>query len=73
MISGAWFEAELMPAALIRVADVFPFFHAINTYRDVISGGMSLSSISHDLYWLIGWMVVLFAIGIAVFRRNMSR
>ena len=73
MISGAWFEAEMMPAALIKVAEVFPFLHAINACRDVISGGMSLSSISYDLYWLIGWTVALFAIGIAVFRKSMSR
>ncbi len=73
MISGAWFEAELMPAALIKVAGIFPFFHAITACRDVVSGGMSLSSISHDLYWLIGWTVALFAIGIAIFRKSMSR
>ena len=73
MISGAWFEAEMMPVALIRVAEVFPFLHAINACRDVISGGMSLSSISYDLYWLIGWTVALFAIGIAVFQKSMTR
>ena len=73
MISGAWFEPEMMPVALIRVAEVFPFIHAINACRDVVSAGMSLSGISYDLYWLIGWTVVLFAIGIAVFRRSMKR
>jgi ABC-2 type transport system permease protein len=73
MISGAWFGTELMPVALIKVAGFFPFFHAINACRDVISGGMSLSSISYDLYWLVGWTVALFAIGIVLFRRSMSR
>jgi ABC-2 type transport system permease protein len=73
MISGAWFNVEYLPAAVARVAEVFPFLHAINACRDVVSGGMPLSSISHDLYWLIGWTVALFAIGIAVFRKSMSR
>ena len=73
MISGAWFDAELMPAALIKVAEVFPFLHAINACRNVISNGMSVSGISHDLYWLIGWTVAVFAIGIILFRRSMSR
>jgi ABC-2 type transport system permease protein len=73
MISGAWFNIEYLPQAAVRVAKVFPFFHAINACRDVVSGGMPLSSISHDLYWLIGWTVALFAIGIAVFRKSMSR
>jgi len=73
MISGAWFDAELMPAALIKVAEVFPFLHAINACRNVISNGMSVSGISHDLYWLIGWTIAVFAIGIILFRRSMSR
>jgi ABC-2 type transport system permease protein len=73
MISGAWFQVEYMPAAVTRVAEVFPFLHAINACRDVISEGASLSSISHDLYWLIGWTVALFAIGIVSFRRSMAK
>jgi len=73
MISGAWFQVEYMPAAVVKVAKVFPFLHAINACRDVISEGAALSSISHDLYWLIGWTVAFFAIGIVVFRRSMTR
>jgi ABC-2 type transport system permease protein len=73
MISGAFLQTEYMPAAMTRVAGVFPFLHAMNACRDVISGGASLSSISHDLYWLIGWTVAFFAIGIVVFRRSMAR
>ena len=73
MISGAWFQIEYMPAAVINVAKVFPFLHAINACRDVISGGASPSSISYDLYWLVGWTVALFAIGIVLFRRSMAR
>jgi ABC-2 type transport system permease protein len=73
MISGAWFPAEQMPAVVTRVAKVFPFFHAMNACRYVINGGVPLSSISHDLYWLIGWTVAFFAIGIVVFRRSMTR
>jgi ABC-2 type transport system permease protein len=73
MISGAWFEPEMMPAALVRVAEVFPFIHAINACREVVSGGISFSGISYDFYWLIGWTVALFAIGIVVFRRSMTR
>lgn len=73
MISGAFLQTEYMPAAMTRVAGVFPFLHAMNACRDVISGGASLSSISHDLYWLVGWTVAFFAIGIVVFRKSMAR
>jgi len=73
MISGAWFQVEYMPAVVVKVAGALPFLHAIEACRDVISGGASLSSISHDFYWLIGWTVALFAIGIVLFRRSMAR
>jgi len=73
MISGAWFNAETMPAGLIKVASVFPFYHAINACRNVVSGGVSAGDIGTDLYWIIGWAVAIFAIGIAVFRKSMTR
>ena len=73
MISGAWFHTEDMPVTVARVAGVFPFSHAINACRYVINGGVPLSNISHDLYWLIGWTVAFFAIGIVVFRRSMTK
>ena len=73
MISGAWFPAEQMPAAVTRVAEVFPFFHAMNACRYVINGGVPLGNVSYDIYWLVGWTVALFAIGIVLFRRSMAR
>ncbi len=70
MISGAWFSTEGMPSAVKSVAGAFPFIHAIDASRAVINGS-SLSAIMPDLYWLVGWAVVLFAAGIALFRRTM--
>jgi len=70
MISGAWFSVEGMPSAVRRVAGAFPFIHAIDASRAVINGS-SFSAIMPDLYWLVGWAVVLFAVGIVLFRRTM--
>ncbi len=70
MISGAWFSVEGMPSAVKSVAGAFPFIHAIDASRAVING-FSLSAIMPDLYWLVGWAVVLFAAGIVLFRRTM--
>jgi ABC-2 type transport system permease protein len=70
MISGAWFTVDRMPSALKSVAGVLPFIHAIDASRAVVSGA-SLSAIVPDLYWLVGWAVVLFAAGIVLFRRTM--
>ena len=70
MISGTMFTVEYMPSALRSVAGVLPFIHAVDASRAVINGS-SFSAIIFDFYWLIGWAVVLFATGIALFRRTM--
>jgi ABC-2 type transport system permease protein len=70
MISGAWFTVEGMPSAVKSVAGALPFLHAIDSARAIINGS-SLSAIMPDLYWLVGWAVVLFAAGIVLFRRKM--
>jgi hypothetical protein len=41
--------------------------------RNVITRGAGFISILPDLYWLIGWTVALFATGIVLFRRSMTR
>jgi ABC-2 type transport system permease protein len=70
MISGAWFTVDRMPSAVRSVAEALPFIHAIDASRSVLNGA-SFSAIILDIYWLIGWAVVLFATGIMLFRRTM--
>jgi ABC-2 type transport system permease protein len=70
MISGAWFSVEGMPSAVKSVAGALPFIHAIDGSRAIINGS-SLSAIMPDLYWLVGWAVVLFAAGVVLFSRKM--
>lgn len=70
MISGAWFTVDRMPSVLKSIAGVFPFVHAIDASRAVVNGS-SFSAVMPDLYWLVGWTVVLFAAGIVLFRRTM--
>ena len=70
MISGAWFTVDRMPSAVKSIAGALPFIHAIEGARAVINGS-SLSAVMPDLYWLVGWAVVLFAAGIILFRRTM--
>jgi len=70
MISGAWFTVERMPSAIRSVAGALPFIHAIDASRAVLNGS-SFSAITLDIYWIVGWAVVLFAAGILLFRRTM--
>jgi ABC-2 type transport system permease protein len=71
MISGAWFTVDRMPSAVRSVAEALPFIHAIDASRAVLNGS-SFSGIILDIYWLVGWAVVLFATGIILFRRTMA-
>jgi ABC-2 type transport system permease protein len=70
MISGAWFTVDRMPSAIRSVAGALPFIHGIDASRAVLNGS-SFSAITLDIYWLIGWAVVLFTAGIMLFRRTM--
>lgn len=73
MLSGCWFSIELMPSYLRSIAYVFPFAHAIDASRGILTRGVGLGEVSIDVYWLIGWAVVSFATGVILFRRSMAR
>jgi ABC-2 type transport system permease protein len=61
---------DRMPSAIKSIAGALPFIHAIDASRAVLNGS-SFSAIVLDIYWLIGWAVVLFVTGIMLFRRTM--
>jgi ABC-2 type transport system permease protein len=71
MLSGCWFSIEMMPSYLRGFAYAFPYAHAISASRGVLIRGVGLEAISNDFLFLIGWTVVIFAIGIILFRRSM--
>jgi ABC-2 type transport system permease protein len=71
MLSGCWFSIEMMPQYLRGVAYAFPYAHAIDASRGVLVRGVGLEAVSSDFLFLVGWTVVVFAIGIILFRRSM--
>jgi ABC-2 type transport system permease protein len=71
MLSGCWFSIEMMPQYLRGFAYAFPYAHAIGAARGVLIRGVGMEAISTDFFFLIGWAVVVFAIGIILFRRSM--
>ena len=70
-ISGCWFSIELMPSYLRTVAYAFPFAHTIDASRAILIRGVGLEAVSYDVLFLAGWAVVIFAIGVILFRRSM--
>jgi len=71
IVSGVWFSIELMPSYLRTFANAFPFAHAVDASRAVLTRGVGLEAVSGDLWFLVGWAVVIFALGIILFRRTM--
>jgi ABC-2 type transport system permease protein len=70
-LSGCWFSIEMMPQYLRGFAYAFPYAHAIDASRGVLIRGAGMGAINSDLLFLVGWAVVIFAIGIILFRRSM--
>jgi ABC-2 type transport system permease protein len=71
MLSGCWFSIQMMPSYLRSFANAFPYAHAIDAARGVLIRGVGLEAINSDFLFLIGWTVIIFAIGIILFRRSM--
>ncbi len=71
MLSGCWFSIEMLPSYLRSIAYAFPYAHAINASRGILTRGVGLEAISNDFLFLVGWTVVIFVIGIFLFRRSM--
>ncbi len=71
MISGAWWTVEQMPSVIRSIAEALPFLHAMDASRAVLTRGVGMEAITSDFLFLVGWAVVIFVIGIILFRRSM--
>jgi len=70
-ISGIWFEIDNLGKGFKAVANVLPFIHAVELERAVVAGNLA-NSLSH-LWWVLGYVVVIMALAIFVFLRQMKR
>ncbi len=71
VVSGVWFSIEFMPPYIRALAFAFPYAHAVDAARAVITRGVGLEAISGDFYFLIGWAVGVFVLGTILFSRTM--
>ncbi len=69
-LSGTWFDLDLVGGTFKGVADALPFVHAVKAGRAALSG--NYSSIFPDLWWVIGYAVVIMAIAILIFMKKMN-
>ena len=72
MLSGCWFSLEILPSWLQSFANAFPFAHAIDASRSILTRGSGLEAVTTDFLFLVIWTAIAFAAGILLFRRKMT-
>lgn len=70
-LSGIWFDLELVGGAFKKIAYVFPFVHAVEMERAVISG--DIFGVFPHIWWVLGYSAVLMILAVLLFLRQMKR
>ena len=69
--SGVWFDLELVGGTFRKIADLLPFVHAVELERAVLAG--DFTRMFPHLLWVLGYAVVLLALAVFMFLRQMKR
>lgn len=69
-LSGIWFDLDLVGGAFKKFANLLPFSHSVNYARAAAAG--QFDQLFPDLWWVIGYAVVLLGLAIWVFQRKMN-
>lgn len=70
-LSGTWFDLSLIGGTFQKVANLLPFVHAVELEKAVLSG--DYSGILPHLGWVMGYAVLLVAVAIGGFLRQMRK
>lgn len=69
--SNIWFDTAMVGGVFKTIADILPFSHAVNVGRAAVAG--DFSAIFPDLWWVIGYAVVLLTAAIGVFSAKLKK
>lgn len=67
-LGGLWFPIEIMPGFMQSVAKVFPTYHAMNAFQDVIVREKGLLEIIPSLMVVVGFVLAFLALGLLLFK-----
>lgn len=70
-LSGIWFDLELVGGVFKKIAYALPFVHAVEMERALIAG--DFAGIFPHLWWVLGYTVVLIALAVLLFLRQMKK
>lgn len=70
-LSGIWFDLDLVGGAFKTVSYMLPFVHAVEMERAIVLGNFA-NMLGH-LLWVLGYAIVLIAVAIFLFLRQMKK
>lgn len=70
-LSGTWFDLDLVGGAFKEIAYALPFVHAVEMERAVLAG--DFVGIFPHIWWVLGYAIVLLAIAVLLFLRQMKK
>ncbi len=68
--SGIWFDLDLVGGAFRKISYLLPFVHCVEMERALLKG--NYDQIFPHLWWILGYVVVIFALAVFLFLRQMK-
>ena len=69
--SGIWFDLELVGGAFQKIANVLPFYHAVQLEQAVFAG--DFAEIPTHIWWILGYGLAAILLAVAMFLRQMKK
>ena len=73
IFGGTWMDLEEIGGVIQNTMNVFPFAHALDATRDIMEHDVGFRCIAADFYWVLGYTLGFFALGVFLFRRRMMK
>jgi len=70
LLSGTWFDVEMVGGAFARIARLLPFVHAVDAGRAALAGDWS--AMWPHLAWVGGYALAFLLAAVLAFRRRMT-
>lgn len=70
-LSGTWFDLDLVGGTFRKIADLFPFVHAVDMGRAILAG--NFDGIFPHLWWVLGYAAALMGAAVLLFLRQMKK
>jgi len=72
LFGGLWMDLEMIGGLFHDIGNALPFVHAVDAARDVMMGA-GFGGITTDFYWVLGYTLVFFALGVFLFKWRTTR